>query len=144
MAWSFYTSNWCFASSIHLLSSQAICQIPFLMYIYIVFCVSTPLTVVSGASILEENTVFIFSQSVNSEDGENSFICNVSTHFPDSRLHSIMIHQTVIIWTFTSTTTWPQTFYCLSQYYIFHLLIYVPWIHILRGFFLKMLYAYLT
>jgi len=67
------------------------------MYIYIVFCVLTPLTVVSGANILEENTVFVFSQSFNSEDRESNFICNVSTHIPDSRLHSVMIHQTIII-----------------------------------------------
>jgi len=67
------------------------------MYIYIVFCVLTLLTAVSGANVLEENTVFIFSQSVKSEDRESSFICNVSTHFPDSRLHSVMIHQTIII-----------------------------------------------
>jgi hypothetical protein len=40
----------------------------------------TPVTVVSGTNILEENTVFIFSQRVNSEHTETSFLCNVSAH----------------------------------------------------------------
>jgi hypothetical protein len=44
------------------------------MYICIVFYVMTPLTVFSGTNILKENTVFISSQSVISEDMESSFI----------------------------------------------------------------------
>ena len=109
MAWSFNTSNWCYASFICLLSSQAMCQIPFLMYICIVFYVMTPLTVFSGTNILKENTVFISSQSVISEDMESSFIALSVLTSQTAGYTVSWSSRPVTIWTYTTIKTWPQT-----------------------------------